>query len=125
MRRGGGSNRYLFKKLSDTKMTASGYILILRNLEEMCNKAARMDPSSLEFVPGHLKMQKMCDEAVRTRPYSLKFLPDHLKTKDMCDEAVGRYTYTLGYVPNNLKMQGMCERAIEEEPRELKDVQGC
>ena len=45
----------------------------------MCNKAVRMDPYSLEFVPDHLKTQEVCDEAVHREPYTLRYVPDKLK----------------------------------------------
>ena len=44
-------------------------------------------PGWTKEIPGYLKTQEMCDKAVRMEPYSLEFVPDHLKAQEMCNEA--------------------------------------
>ena len=46
----------------------------------MCIKAVEVDPSSLQFVPDHLKTQEMCDKAVKDDSSSLQFGPDWFVT---------------------------------------------
>ena len=40
------------------------------------------------IFPYHLKMQDMCDDAVRMNPRSLEFVPGNLKTEGIRNEAV-------------------------------------
>ena len=51
----------------------------------MCIKAVEVDPSSLQLVPDHLKMQDMCNEAVRDDSSSLQFVPDWFITQQQID----------------------------------------
>ena len=39
-------------------------------------------PYLLQYVPGHLKMQEMCDKAVRDDPSSLQYVPDWFVTRE-------------------------------------------
>ena len=41
----------------------------------------------IKEIPGYFKTQEMCNKAVRMEPYSLEFVPDHLKAQEMCNEA--------------------------------------
>ena len=51
----------------------------------MCIKAVEIDPSFLQLVPDHLKMQYMCNEAVRDDSSSLQFVPDWFITQQQID----------------------------------------
>ena len=42
----------------------------------MCIKALEVDPWSLKCAPDHLKTQEMCDNAAKDDPSSLQFVPD-------------------------------------------------
>ena len=33
-------------------------------MQEICNEVVRIEPRSLKFVPGHLKMLEMCEKPV-------------------------------------------------------------
>ena len=68
----------------------SWYISALNHLktQKMCNKAVRMEPYLLEFVPDHLNTPEMCNKTVRINPYTLKYVPDHLETLETYNEAV-------------------------------------
>ena len=50
-------------------------------MQEMCDEAVRMDPHSLEFVPGNLKTEGICNEAMRNNPCALWHVPDQYKTQ--------------------------------------------
>ena len=41
-----------------------------------------ISPYLLQHVPGHLKMQEMCDKAVRNDPSSLQYVPDWFVTRE-------------------------------------------
>ena len=51
----------------------------------MCIKAVEVDPSFLQLVSDHLKMQDMCNEAVRDDSSSLQFVPDWFITQQQID----------------------------------------
>ena len=44
--------------------------------QEMCDKAVRMEPYSLEFVPDRFKTQEMCIRAAKVGPWQLNDIPD-------------------------------------------------
>ena len=66
----------------------------------MCDKAVRMGPRLLQFVPGNLKTERICNEAVRNNPWALWHVPDQYNTQEMCDNVVGEVTVLLEYVPD-------------------------
>ena len=81
MIRGSGSKRWLFLKLSDTKITASRYILTLPGLVRL-NKMCDLFKNVI---------QKTCDKAVNINPYFLEIIPDRYKTQGACEKAVKKY----------------------------------
>ena len=88
----------------------------------MCNKAVRINPLSLPFVPDCFKTQEMCDAAAREDPCELEFVPDHFKTQEMCNEAVPRYSYLLEHVPEHFKTKEMCDKTVRDDPFVLQYV---
>ena len=50
-------------------------------MEEVCKKVVEKIPSSLQYVPDHLKTQGMSDDAVRRRLWLLKYVSDWVFTK--------------------------------------------
>ena len=47
----------------------------------MCDKAVRISPYMLEYVPDCLKMQEMCDNAMRMDPWILNYVPHQFITQ--------------------------------------------
>ena len=39
-------------------------------------------------IPDHFKTQDMCNKAVKENPCSLEHVPDHFKTQEICNKAV-------------------------------------
>ena len=116
-----GTASLLYKKM----MEKVGYGH--ERLKEIVEKEAeeedwRIEPYSLAFVPGSLKIQEMCDKAVEIDPYALWYVPDYFKTQEMCHKAVRIYPYLLEVVPDHLKIEEMCIKALEVDPWLLKDV---
>ena len=64
-----------------TMPDAFHHILDCFKTQEMSIKAVEVDPSFLQFVPYHLKMQGICDKAVRDNPRTLLFVPDWFVTR--------------------------------------------
>ena len=50
-----------------------------------------MELRSLEFVPGHLKIERICDEAFEIFLFTLWHVSDQYKTQEICDKAVEEY----------------------------------
>ena len=48
----------------------------------MSIKAVEADPSFLQIVPNHFKMQGICDKAVRDDPSSLQHAPNWFATRE-------------------------------------------
>ena len=69
----------------------------------MCNKPVYKEPSLLEEIHDHLKIQKMCSKAVCDREYLLEFAPDSFKTYKIFIKEVMKDQWNLAYVPNNFK----------------------
>ena len=88
----------------------------------MYKKVVEKNPSSLQYVPDHLKTQGMCGKAIEVDTYTLKFVPDHLKTEEMCEKVAEERSYLLQYVPNCLKMEETCEKAVRDDPSSLQFV---
>ena len=65
-----------------------------------------------ENVPDHLKTQEMCQKAAEVDPWQLKFVPEDLITQEMCNKAVDDCSWQLKYVPNQHKTREMCNRAV-------------
>ena len=42
----------------------------------MCNKAMCIELPSLAYIPDHFKTEKMCDKAAKDDSSSLQFVPD-------------------------------------------------
>ena len=80
------------------------------------------NPSSLQYVPDHLKTQWMCGKAVEVDTYTLKFAADHLKMEEMCEKVAEERPYLLQYVPDCLKMEETCEEAVRDDPSSLQYV---
>ena len=47
----------------------------------MCNKAVRIEPILLVYVPDHFKKQEISDKAAMLCPWSLKYIPDWFVTQ--------------------------------------------
>ena len=67
-------------------------------------------------------MQEMCNKAMRIERYSLAFILDCFKTQEICDKAIEIDPFTLWHVLGNRKTQGMCIRAVEAGLRLLDYV---
>ena len=52
-------------------------------------------PVWIRGTPDHLKMQEMCNKAMRIDPYSFAVVPDCLKMQEMCDKAIEIDPFTL------------------------------
>ena len=134
-----------FLKLSDTKITALGYILtslgpkpnkicIVRWIKEvydrtmpfdlipdcfktqgMCVKVVEKDPWWLKDVPGKFKTHEIYDKAVRSDPNRLRFSPVHIKIQEICNEAIKKEPWMLEDVPDHFKKQKKCEKAVEKK----------
>ena len=99
----------------------------------------------IKVVPDHLKMQEMCNKAVRIEPRSLVHVPDHFKHKrcatrqcpcihtywgmslitwmqEMCNKAVHIKSLLLAHVPGSFKTQEMCIKVVEAGPLSLVNV---
>ena len=58
------------------------FTISLTNLkQEMCIKAVGVNPSFLQLVPDHFKMQEIRDKAVRDHSSFLQFVPDWSVTR--------------------------------------------
>ena len=69
-------------KLSDTKITALGYIVTSPRPKALINMSLlEITPVWIRDTPDNLKTQEMCNEAIRIDPYSLTIAPDCLKTQ--------------------------------------------
>ena len=42
----------------------------------MCNEIMRTMPNPFHIIPDHFKTQEMCDKAVKDDPYSMQFVHD-------------------------------------------------
>ena len=56
--------------------------------QEMCEEAVWMEPRSLAFLPGRLKIEGLCITSFRKNAYALDCIPDNLKTQKICNEAI-------------------------------------
>ena len=52
------------------------------------NHIYELVPKLLKETPGNLKIQEMCEKAMRINPVAFFPIPNHLKVQDMCDAAV-------------------------------------
>ena len=52
--------------------------------QKLLNGVVRIEPSSLKFIPDHLKTQGICERGVEDKSGTLEYVPDHPKTKAMC-----------------------------------------
>ena len=52
---------------------------------------------------GYFKTQETCNKAVRIKPYLLRYVPDHFKTEEMCKKAVEQASWQLENVPDHFK----------------------
>ena len=69
-------------KLSDTKITALGYIVTSPRPKALINMSLlEITPVWIRDTPDNLKTREMCNEAMRIDPYSLTIVPDCLKTQ--------------------------------------------
>ena len=48
----------------------------------MCIKAVQVDPSFLGLISDHFKMQEICDKAVKEDPSSLQYVPGWFITRE-------------------------------------------
>ena len=79
------------RRLSDTKITASGYILTSPGLKIWINMGVyKLMTCWINEVPDFLKTQEICNMTVFNYLYLLEHIPDHFKTQEMCNEAVRR-----------------------------------
>ena len=53
--------------------------------KKTCIKAVEVDPSYLQLVPDHFKMQEICDKAVKDDSSSLQFVPDWFIIREWTD----------------------------------------
>ena len=45
-------------------------------------------PNWIQRFPHHLKTKEVCDKAGRIKPYSLNFIPNHVKTREICNQVI-------------------------------------
>ena len=116
----------MFLKLSDTKITASWYILTSPGLKPNKMSALVISYESvtrwIREIPEHFKTQKMCNEIVALFPYTLWCVSDHFKTQDMCEKAVHNNPGVPFLVPDCFKTQEMGIKALEVVSCQLKDI---
>ena len=108
----------MFLTLSDTKITALGHVLISPSLRVLINMSLLVNVSGwIIEISDHLKTQEMCNKAMRIEPLLLAYVPDHFKTQEMCIKVLEKVSWMLRCVSDHLKTHGMCERATEKTHR--------
>ena len=60
----------------------------------------RIRPVASFLIPDHFKTQEMCIKAAEVDPWQVDYIPDHFKTQEMCDKAVREVPFSLQYVPH-------------------------
>ena len=120
-------------KISDTKITVSGYIWphpglrpnkmsVQKMIEILRNHTSANVPGWIKEIPDYLKTQRICDKAVQMDLHFLTFFPGRLKTEGTCNEAVPRKPVAFFLIPDRFKTKEMCINAFEVDLWQLEYV---
>ena len=92
----------------------------------ICQKAADIRSSVIQFVPKCFKSQEMCDKDFDACSFVFVFdsVPDRYKTQERWDKTFSEDSFTLKYCLDEYKTQGICDKAVDNVLPTLRFVTG-
>ena len=80
---------------------------------QICLEAVRKNGNVFRYIPNQFITEKLCELAIETDPQLLNNIPDDFKTIKICLDAVKKDVRTLSYIPQE-KRYKMFDSGIEK-----------